>query len=172
MHGCSSYLPDFYWFYPQINSSQLVYKYKRGPRKMDTSHIIGKSKISNFGSPVGCLAGCQLSVTCWNNLTHFINNESCYLLSTFSLLVFLLLLLLVSLEIRYEMEYVISRFNFWHKDQQIILFSNCIGVPPISLSLQKFKKRYDEMFLQCMVFLGFLITRGCWKEIVQDSNIY
>ena len=72
MHGCSSYLPDFYWFYPQINSSQLVYKYKRGPRKMDTSHIIGKSKISNFGSPVGCLAGRQLSVTCWNNLTYFI----------------------------------------------------------------------------------------------------
>ena len=45
------------------------FKYKRGPRKIDKSHIIRKSKISSLGLPVGCLASRKLSVTCWNNLT-------------------------------------------------------------------------------------------------------
>ena len=142
MHGCSSYLPDFYWFYPQINSSQLVYKYKRGPRKMDTSHMIRKSKISNFGSPVGGLAGRQLSVTCWNNLTYFIfpNHVNIYCL------------------------HFLCSFSFLY----CCLFQWKSGTRRKMLHLDF--SRNLETFLSCIIFLGFLITIGCWKEIAQGQQ--
>ena len=109
---------------------------------MDTSHMIRKSKISNFGSPVGGLAGRQLSVTCWNNLTYFIfpNHVNIYCLHFLCSFSFLYCCL-------FQWKFS-TRRNMLHLD-----FS-----------------RNLETFLSCIIFLGFLITIGCWKEIAQGQQ--